>query len=250
MKSAGIFLIALMPLSASTISSFSTSNGTPYTVSYDSFSATEANMAGRLSITAEFGANSLTCNWTNGAPPATPDCLSAGNFSVSFTNGANTYPTVDNGFWTIINLSGNALTAITFNGVVGAGNGVAFDRCMSGVATFNNTDSNCGYNGTVGSDRGWTANGRGDGTTSATAAVTYSNILSLSGSAPVGDAYGVMRLVFSGSFLNTTNHNSFTFNADADLVNAAIATPEPGSLALLGSGLAGLAFLARRRRRQ
>jgi hypothetical protein len=241
MRYFGFFLLALAPLSASTISSVSVSNGTPFAVAYSSFAATETNMAGRLSITADFGVNGTsTCSWTANAA----NCTGTG-FSVIFTDG-DTYPTGGSHFWTITNTGTFTLSAITFNGVTGAGNGVAFDRCMSGSSTFNDTESggNCGTEGTAGSNIGWSASSAAGGSSGTTATALYSNILNLSSQSAVGDAFGVLKLTFGGTAF--TRDRNFTFEADTDLVSAS-GVPEPGTLALLGGGLLGLGFIARRR---
>ncbi len=251
MKYIGLFLLALAPLSASAITSFSASNGTPFTVIIDEFNTTETEMANRLVIVANFGANGTAqCTWTANAT----NCLAANLFSVTFTDG-DTYPTGGNHFWTITNLTGSGnpftLSSITFNGVVaGTVNGVAFDRCISASGNFNDNPSSggsCSTDGTTGSDQGYTVDDAAGGTANITAVAAYTNVLKISSQATQNDIYGVMTLTFGGAQA-FNNGKSFTFLADTDLVRGTI--PEPGSIALLGSGLLGLGVLARRRRKQ
>ncbi len=237
----------------STITTVSTSVGTPYTVTFGSEASTEDNMMGRLTITAFFssGASSASCLWTSSAV----NCSDAGDFSVAFTPDGNTHPVNSFGGdqWTITNLraagAGN-ITSIVFDGLAGT-TGLGFDRCMSANSSFDDTNSPflfCGFatEGTPGSAVGYSAEGSSGGTTSATAVAVYSNVLHLSGSAPVNDVWGRLTMNFTGSF---ASGGTFTFQADTDLLSSFspdTTTPEPATLGMFGVALFGIGLLRRK----
>lgn len=91
---------------------------------------------------------------------------------------------------------------------------------------------------------------------SGTVDITYSNPLSLSGAAPVGDLFGTvevrMRIGTIGGLPPTTqffgSFSSIPIVSDVDRVDYAAVVPEPGTWALLVGGLALLAGVAGRRR--
>jgi PEP-CTERM motif len=85
---------------------------------------------------------------------------------------------------------------------------------------------------------------------------TYSNAVSLNGAAPVGDLYTSFLLTFGngtyGQGLSETgflgNPYSLTLDTDNARGLSPAAVPEPGSMLLLGTGLAGLASRLRRKK--
>jgi hypothetical protein len=93
--------------------------------------------------------------------------------------------------------------------------------------------------GTNGSARGWHINDNNS--------VTYKDSVALTGSDPVGDLFRTLQIDFSQQV------NSYSFITDTDNLRLSgdlnPVVPEPSTVALLGLGLAGIAFMRKRIRR-
>jgi hypothetical protein len=150
--------------------------------------------------------------------------------------------TFDNGNWDLdFQLSGSAFTLLSL-GFDGRPGNTVFDTAFGG-----NT-------GTTGSSAGRDFAGFNNWGGNITA--TYSNAVALGAGAPVGDLYTNFLLTFGapgvpeGNIPGIFANGFYNFTLDTDNVRGLqqTAVPEPGSMILLGTGLAGLASRLRRKK--
>jgi hypothetical protein len=243
------FMVA--PAFGSTINFLAPDPSVSTTVTENNF-AVFGNTMGPMAITAKFlDGTSGVCNWAAGV--GVSGCTSTGNFSIGFPSGSDTDPDVSGStVWTVTDLkSTSSIVSLTINALSG---NVAFDRCLKagGFDDTNNGGTVCdtahgGIEGTPNSAEGWSVGSGTGGTSGISANAQYSDILHVAGSAPVGDAWGFLTLTFTGTAF--TSADTFTFRADTDIVTSQAAdVPEPGTLAFIGAGLAGLGALRFRKR--
>ena len=128
---------------------------------------------------------------------------------------------------------------------------------LPGKTVFDISTTNDYFTGSEYDDSEWMGTGgsvQGEtfsilsGSYTGTVKATYSSLVYLTSlGAPVGDLYRYLTIDFTTSFLGSdSNPTTLTFRADTDKMKAPI--PEPATLLLFATGLAGLAAVGRRRR--
>jgi hypothetical protein len=164
--------------------------------------------------------------------------------------------TFDNGVWDLdfsfVSNQTWRLISLAFNGAPG---NTVFDRCWSGGTQQTNCNNDDGVEGTPGSSRGADFSNF-SGWQNGTINVTYSNAVGLNGNAPIGDLFANVLVLFGdGTYGNALPEGgdgddsySFRFDTDNARLTQPLATPEPGSMILLGSGLLGVVARMRRKK--
>jgi hypothetical protein len=143
-------------------------------------------------------------------------------------------------YWTVTNTSASPISEILIDTFPGY---TVFDT------TFPDQNNNPQY-GTTNSEYGWTFAADSSYPSNFDISATYLDLVALEGTAPVGDLYRYLDIVFNnGIYLGEDNY--LHFGADTDNVSFGdIPVPLPGTFLLLGSGLLGLVGFGWRRRRK
>ncbi|MGH9332617.1 MAG: PEP-CTERM sorting domain-containing protein [Vicinamibacteria bacterium] len=197
------------------------------------FSTLGSDMAG-MSVAAFFSDGSaVTATWEAGPGgsgfASAFDAATDLGFSLTLTGDTFTSP------WALLNTSANSEVGLTALFIDGFPGDTVFDR------TFNDLE------GTPFSALGADFN---TGFTlpfiDFTVTALYSDQVAISGFAPVGDLFRffTLDLGIPGGLLNTDGE--FIYTADTDSIGLPPQVAEPGSLLLLGAGLAGLWYRRRR----
>jgi len=113
---------------------------------------------------------------------------------------------------------------------------------LNALTVFDRTEPNTGTAGSA-QGRDWTCNSAG---VCDDAVVTYDYQVSIGGALAVGDLWQTVLVEFGDSGPN--DDWSFLQDTDNDIRRSVPTIPEPGTLALLGAGLAGVRFFRGRRR--
>ena len=186
------------------------------------FSTTGAMMSG-LAITANFATFSQTLLWA--------------------TTGPNSGGVTGNGWG--LSLDGDTFSAL-WNFTFDAGNhpGEILSLVIDGTNALTVLDTDNPSPGTPGSAAG---NDFTFSNPNLHAIATYTNEVSILAAQPVGDLYQTLTVVFTNDHGSARPRDNFTFLQDTDN-DSRFRVPEPGSLALLGLGLIGVAALRRRAR--
>lgn len=201
-------------------------NGTTQvTTALTGFATTGAMMDG-MSVTAFFaGGTQETAFW---AATVGDDGEAAGT-GWSLSESGDTFSSFDP--WALANASGLAIEMLLID--AGVGDSV-FDITFGGL--FGTDGSALGITFASSDTRDVTA--------------TYIDEVALTGFAVVGDLWRFLKLDFGAGI--ASGSPSFNFSADTDnleLPGDITPVPEPSTLALFGIGLAGLAFVRRRRKK-
>lgn len=152
-----------------------------------------------------------------------------GSVEISMIDGLHTGAP---GIWNVIGDSSNPVTSIKFSGAPGR---TIFD-VMPGPDE-----------GTPGSAWGQ-AFQRNGGSFPGPVTGIYSNLVSITGQAAVGDLYEQLTINFDGGLTSTYNFWADTDNSPFGVPVTAV--PEPGTIGLMLAGIAGVSLLVRRRQRK
>ncbi len=216
------FAAISLPVAAQVVT---TEPGTPFqTPQLTGFMTTAADMVGMM-VTLNGGS---TAAW--GPLAGERHGVTFGDTVISLANGLNS-GFVDTS-WNVVGDPSNPVNSIKFSGAPGR---TIFDI----VGDVEMTPGS--HNGV----RFITAPG---GSFSGVVTATYSNVVSLTGQAALGDLYEQLTINFAGGLTGTYNFTADTDNSPsgADITPV----PEPGTIGMMLAGLAGVSLLARRRQRK